>query len=84
MNDILNALVTLVSIGLMSKSIVKATTQKSSKGIYWGQAAWDALKSIWSITYYRGLSQPYSMMTSVMFLVVSLVFTMRLLKHRDE
>ncbi len=84
MSDLLNALVSLVSIGLMSKSIVKATTQKSSKGIYWGQAGWDVLKSVWSIMYYKKLIQPYSVVASVLFLVVSLIFTIQLLKHRNE
>lgn len=84
MNDLLNALVALVSIGLMSKSVMKARAEKSSKGIYWGQAGWDVLKSVWSIVYYKRLFQPYSVAASVLFCVVSLIFTLQLLKHRKH
>ncbi len=84
MNDLLNALVALVSIGLMSKSVMKARAEKSSKGIYWGQAGWDVLKSVWSIVYYKRLLQPYSVVASVLFFVVSLIFTLQLLKHRKQ
>ncbi|KKL17647.1 hypothetical protein LCGC14_2483500 [marine sediment metagenome] len=84
MGDIVNALVTLLSVGLIAKSITKAQAEESSKGIYWGQPAWHALKSVWSIVYYTRLNQPYSMLTSILFLVVSAIYTARLLRYKDQ
>jgi len=84
MGDIVNALVNLVSIGLITKSIVKAQAEESSKGIYWGQAGWNALKSVWSIVYYTRLDQRYSMLTSILFLAASVAYTLRLLKYRNQ